>query len=212
MCLFVFQVVCQAMQRLEIGSVGLMSFGSTASMVLPFGTPFTDDNAQTVRNVLNPRLQTNGNKLFIYLFILVCIAQAVSKFTFASKSTKLTEAVTFASTQLEQIKSHGQYNADQYQLVFMICDGGHSETADKLLPIAHKALSEQKLICFIILDNEGESSVMNRKVCRACVNEFLIIFSSQTSFSLIVVDGYTDGFFHFRSLWIIPKGCASSLI
>eukprot|EP00299_Pterocystis_sp_00344_P015790 c7899_g1_i1.p1 GENE.c7899_g1_i1~~c7899_g1_i1.p1 ORF type:complete len:696 (-),score=253.54 c7899_g1_i1:48-2057(-) len=129
-------VLCQAMERLEVGEVGLMSFGKTPKMVLPFGTPFTDETAQNVVNQLE----------------------------FTSTGTRLTDAVSFASKQLDQQKMHGQFNADQYQLVFVICDGGHSETAKELLPVAHKALAEQKLFCFIVLDDtEHQDSILNRK-------------------------------------------------
>ncbi len=91
--------------------------------------------------------------------------QVVDQLGFTSSGTRLTDAVSFASAQLDLQKTRGQFNADQYQLVFVICDGGHSETAKELLPVAHKALLEQKLFCFIVLDDEkSKNSILNRKV------------------------------------------------
>ena len=129
-------LLCNSMARLEVGDLGILSFGGTTgvSELHPLGKPFSQDSG-----------------------ISIC-----SALQFNQESTvQATPVMSLLKCGLNMLKSHNFDHASESdnnmmkQLFLIVADGRINEEGDAMKSLIHDALSEGGLmIVFILLDTE----------------------------------------------------------
>jgi midasin len=120
---------------LEVGQIGIMSFGESTKVVSSFDEPFND---------------SIGARLF-------------SQFTFAQKKTRINELLDRAQEMMQQAKN-SQTAKQMSQLLMIISDGrGLFNEGEQALRLRIKQLYDQGLfVVFLILDNpDHKDSIMD---------------------------------------------------
>ena len=128
-------LVCQALSRLEVGQMSVLSFAETTQLLHPFERPFSAEAG----------------------------AHMLSRFTFSQGHTHMegllkTVVQTLQLARLQQ----GAGSAEQMQLVLIVSDGRRSPSwGDPSLWI-RKAAQQHILLCFVIVDAAAsEDSIMD---------------------------------------------------
>lgn len=123
----------KSLNLLEVGQIGIMSFGETTKVLSSFGEPFNDDV---------------GIRLF-------------SQFSFNQKKTRINEMLDRAQEMMSQARQTNSPPGKQVsQLLMIISDGfGLSMEGEQALRLRIKRLYDQGLfIVFLILDNPANKS------------------------------------------------------
>ena len=131
--------LCLALQRLQIGQLGLLKFGQDVDLLHPFATPFTDEAA----SVIMPQL------------------------TFEQTTTNM-ENLMRTSIQLlemsrhEAVMSMGSASATTMQLMFIIGDGRFGDKRQELASWLHRAQQNNIFVVFLIMDTlDKDQSILD---------------------------------------------------
>lgn len=131
--------LCLALQRLQIGQIGLLKFGQDVDLLHPFATPFTDEAA----SVIMPQL------------------------TFEQTTTNM-ENLMRTSIQLlemsrhEAVMSMGSSSATTMQLMFIIGDGRFGDKRQELASWLHRAQQNNIFVVFLIMDTlDKDQSILD---------------------------------------------------
>ena len=129
--------ICKAMAKLEVGDIGVVSFGESVELLHPFGTPFTSDAG----------------------------ARVLSQLSFDQESTRLVETVNDVLGVLDDAKESLRGGAGAggrvkcLQLAILISDGilGGSDR-DRIRQAVLTAASRNQLLCMVIIGNPDSSN------------------------------------------------------
>lgn len=126
--------LCQAMSRLEVGELSVLSFGENVRMLHPFNEPFTDDSA----------------------------GRMLSQFRFNQENTKFAKTIESITSILASMRHSQQMSAgikvEFTQLVFMISDGIMSENREKVKQMARTAIEMRQMLVMIIVDDPSNEN------------------------------------------------------
>ncbi|KAI9031012.1 hypothetical protein CLU79DRAFT_694874, partial [Phycomyces nitens] len=127
-------LISKAMSQLEVGDISITSFGERIRLLHPFDQPFTSESGASV----------------------------LQQFTFAQQKTYVKNLVETSLSLFESAKhSSGPGNAELWQLQLIISDG-ICEDHETLKALVRKAMEQQVMIIFIVVDNKPEKdSIMN---------------------------------------------------
>ena len=131
--------LCLALQRLQIGQLGLLKFGNQVDLLHPFSAPFTDEAA----SVVMPQL------------------------TFEQQSTNM-ENLMRTSIQMLELSRHeavmsmGSSSASTMQLMFIIGDGRFGDKRQELALWLHRAQQNNIFVVFLIMDTlDKDQSILD---------------------------------------------------
>ncbi|KAI7867198.1 hypothetical protein BDF14DRAFT_761657 [Spinellus fusiger] len=129
-------LISKAMSQLEVGDISITSFGERVGLLHPFDQPFTGESGASV----------------------------LQQFTFAQQKTYVKKLVETSLSLFENAKhSSGPGNTELWQLQLIISDG-ICEDHETLQALVRKAMEQQVMIIFIVVDNKPEKdSIMNMK-------------------------------------------------
>ncbi|KAI8371328.1 uncharacterized protein BYT42DRAFT_501247 [Radiomyces spectabilis] len=127
-------LISKALSQLEVGDISIVSFGERIRLLHPFDQPFTSESG----------------------------AQVLRQFTFAQQKTYVKNLVETSISLFENSKrSSGPGNAELWQLQLIISDG-ICEDHDTLKALVRRAMENQIMIIFIVVDNKPEKdSILN---------------------------------------------------
>mmetsp|Transcript_39964 Transcript_39964/g.105030 ORF Transcript_39964/g.105030 Transcript_39964/m.105030 type:complete len:338 (-) Transcript_39964:298-1311(-) len=118
-------VICQALSRVEVGQLAVLSFAEQIAMLHPFERPFSADAG----------------------------AHMLSRFTFAQKHTHMEGLLhTVVSTLRLARETQRNASADQMQLAIIVSDGRRSPSWGDPQQWIRRAAQEHILLCFVIVD------------------------------------------------------------
>ena len=128
-------LLCQALSRLEVGQMSVLSFAEQAQLLHPFERPFSAEAG----------------------------AHMLSRFTFAQKHTHM-EALLQTVVQSLQLARLQQAagSAEQMQLCLIVSDGRRSPSWGDPTQWIRRAAQQHIMLCFVIVDAAaGEDSIMD---------------------------------------------------
>ena len=119
-------LISRAMAQLEVGQLGVVSFGEKMKLLHPFEKPFTDEIG----------------------------AEVLSQFTFNQNQTQIVNFLSDTIQLMENYKSYevSSQNNEQYQLAFIISDGRMLER-DRIVKLVREGQEKKILFVFILIDN-----------------------------------------------------------
>ena len=130
-------LLCKALSRLEVGEIGIVSFGEEVRLLQPLDQPFTDEAG----------------------------ARALSQFTFAQETTRVAHALESIVGMLDAsrsssaaLRSSSATGATQcMQLVFFISDGmlGSGAERQKVRRWITEATAKGQLVVLLVVDRAG---------------------------------------------------------
>eukprot|EP00698_Gefionella_okellyi_P011092 TRINITY_DN2908_c0_g3_i1.p1 TRINITY_DN2908_c0_g3~~TRINITY_DN2908_c0_g3_i1.p1 ORF type:complete len:2883 (+),score=867.28 TRINITY_DN2908_c0_g3_i1:749-8650(+) len=136
MALEALVLIAKAMASLEVGEVGIASFGAALRLLHPFKQPFTDDAG----------------------------AHIVPQFTFQQQTTDMARFVESAVQMLEIARQDAPAHQDYLQLVFVVSDGMLT-SRDQIARWSREAHARHQLLVFIIIDNPARrDSILEQQV------------------------------------------------
>ncbi|EFC46939.1 midasin [Naegleria gruberi] len=129
-------LISRAMSQLEVGQLGVVSFGEKMKLLHPFEKPFTDETG----------------------------AEILSQFTFKQNQTQIVNFLSDTIQLMENYKSmEFSNNSEQYQLAFIISDGRMLER-DRIVKLVREGQEKKILFVFILIDNPNpKDSILNVK-------------------------------------------------
>ncbi|KAG5458975.1 MAG: hypothetical protein BJ554DRAFT_706 [Olpidium bornovanus] len=122
-------LVAKAMAQLEVGQVGVASFGEHFRLVHPFDRPFTADAG----------------------------ADVLRQFTFSQQLTNVRDFMDTSLRVLERERRTRGGGGDLWQLELIISDGV-CDDHDRLRALVRAAAEKRVMVVFIIVDNRDERS------------------------------------------------------
>jgi midasin len=125
------------MSQLEVGQLGVLSFGEKVKMLHPFDRPFTDDAGSEI----------------------------ISQFTFDQKQTQMADFLKYSTQMMEIYRSFSSFrqNIEEVQLTFIISDGRLLER-EEIVKLVREANAKRQLIVFILIDSQNsQDSVLELK-------------------------------------------------
>ncbi|KAG0307077.1 AAA ATPase midasin [Dissophora globulifera] len=153
-------LISKALSQLEVGEIGIMSFGERVDLLHPFNEPFTGEAG----------------------------AKVLQRFGFDQHKTKVKEMMEASIALLQHAKmnqSGAGRTQELWQLQIIISDG-ICESHETLKALVRQAAEQQIMLIFIILDNKAEDeSIMKMTtakftsvngVPRVSVNPYLETF------------------------------------
>jgi midasin len=130
-------LIANALTRLEVGQIGILSFGEVIRSLHHLDQPFTEQSG----------------------------AEVISQFTFDQQSTNVAAFLAHAVSQLEAAREQTTHAIDQLQLIFIVSDGRVLEdNVDNLRYWIREAASKQIFVVFLIIDNPKGDSILDVKV------------------------------------------------
>ncbi|KAF9575027.1 AAA ATPase midasin [Mortierella alpina] len=122
-------LISKALSQLEVGELGIMSFGERVDLLHPFDQPFTGDAG----------------------------AKVLQRFGFDQHKTKVKEMMEASIALLQHAKMNqsGPRSQELWQLQIIISDG-ICESHETLKALVRQAAEQQIMLIFIILDNKPE--------------------------------------------------------
>lgn len=118
-------LITQALSRVEVGQLSVMSFAETVELLHPFERPFTAESG----------------------------AHMLSRFTFKQKNTDMEGLLrTVVSTLRLARATQPASAAEQLQLVLIVSDGRRSPSWGDPTQWIRRAAQEHILLCFVIID------------------------------------------------------------
>ncbi|KAF9194234.1 AAA ATPase midasin [Haplosporangium sp. Z 11] len=123
-------LISKALSQLEVGEIGIMSFGERVDLLHPFDQPFTGEAG----------------------------AKVLQRFGFDQPKTKVKEMMEASIALLQHAKmnqSGAARSQELWQLQIIISDG-ICESHDTLKALVRQAAEHQIMLIFIILDNKPE--------------------------------------------------------
>lgn len=130
-------LLSKALSRLEIGQVGIISFGEEINLVHPFEKPLTDESGVDV----------------------------ISQFNFDQDKTNVKKLMqeSLCIMENQRSSSFSQRSGDLWQLQIVISDG-ICEDHDTIKRLVRKAAESKILVLFIIIDQRSEAeNIMSTK-------------------------------------------------
>eukprot|EP00455_Lapot_gusevi_P015782 TRINITY_DN1803_c0_g1_i3.p1 TRINITY_DN1803_c0_g1~~TRINITY_DN1803_c0_g1_i3.p1 ORF type:complete len:851 (+),score=329.23 TRINITY_DN1803_c0_g1_i3:117-2555(+) len=131
-------MMCRALTRLDVGQIGLLSFGEQIRLLHPFHLPFTDQSA----------------------------AYSLSQFHFNQSKTQWPKLLENVVGLLEQAKLENPSSAsqDHLQLVFIISDARVQQERDIVARWSREAADKRQLLVLIVIDTiDSNSSILSLK-------------------------------------------------
>ncbi|KAJ3092441.1 AAA ATPase midasin [Quaeritorhiza haematococci] len=129
-------LITKALTQLEVGDVGVVSFGENVQLLHPFEKPFTEEAG----------------------------ANVIGRFSFAQNRTHVQSMMEATVNILEHARAtigHGTQSADLWQLQIVISDG-ICENHEQIRRIVRQAAEHRILVLFVVLDNRSEkNSILN---------------------------------------------------
>ncbi|KAI9487690.1 MAG: hypothetical protein EXX96DRAFT_514297 [Benjaminiella poitrasii] len=126
-------LISKALSQLEVGDISITSFGERVRLLHSFDQPFTAESG----------------------------AQVIQKFTFAQQKTYVKNLIETSLGLFENAKHSGPSNGELWQLQLVISDG-ICEDHETLRALVRRALEQQIMIIFIVVDNKPEKdSILN---------------------------------------------------
>ncbi|KAK3846925.1 MAG: hypothetical protein J3R72DRAFT_519841 [Linnemannia gamsii] len=123
-------LISKALSQLEVGEIGIMSFGERVDLLHPFDQPFTGEAG----------------------------AKVLQRFGFDQSKTKVKEMMESSIALLQHAKmnqSGASRSQELWQLQIIISDG-ICESHETLKALVRQAAEQQIMLIFIILDNKPE--------------------------------------------------------
>jgi midasin len=140
--LMALATLATGMSQLEIGQLGVASFGEEMKLLHPFHAPFTSSSG----------------------------ADLVSNFTFDDKRTRTALCVESAIAALES-QSENSSSSSSMQLVFMISDGRiERDSRDDLRRLVREMTERSILLVMIIVEGDNRKGSMKNKDKDSIVN------------------------------------------
>ena len=131
--------LCLALQRLQIGQIGLLKFGQDVDLLHPFSTPFTDEAA----SVIMPQLTFEQN-------------------TTNMENLMRTSIQLLEMSRHEAVMSMGSASATTMQLMFVIGDGRFGDKRQELASWLHRAQQNNIFVVFLIMDTlDKDQSILD---------------------------------------------------
>mmetsp|Transcript_3338 Transcript_3338/g.6310 ORF Transcript_3338/g.6310 Transcript_3338/m.6310 type:complete len:5449 (+) Transcript_3338:384-16730(+) len=133
--------ITKAMTKLEVGQVGIISFGEEVKTLHRLEQPFTD----------------------------ACGAEVVSKFTFSQERTSIEEGLSQLIQSFETAKSNlspsiGGSKTEFRQLAFFVSDGRFdSAVRERVKKMIRDAMAKRLLIVLLIVEHEDEESILSTR-------------------------------------------------
>ncbi|KAF9915434.1 AAA ATPase midasin [Lobosporangium transversale] len=124
-------LISKALSQLEVGEIGIMSFGERVELLHPFDQPFTGEAG----------------------------AKVLQRFGFDQHKTKVKEMMEASIALLQHAKmnqSGAARSQELWQLQIIISDGICDNHDDTLKALVRQAAEHQIMLIFIILDNKPE--------------------------------------------------------
>ncbi|KAG0044860.1 AAA ATPase midasin [Gryganskiella cystojenkinii] len=132
-------LISKALSQLEVGEIGIMSFGEDVQLLHPFDQPFTGEAG----------------------------AKVLQRFGFDQSKTHVKKMMESSIALMQQAKmnqSSGARSQELWQLQIIISDGICDGKHESLLPLVRQAAEQQIMLIFIILDNKPtKDSIMEMK-------------------------------------------------
>ena len=125
-------LLSKAMQQLEVGEFGIISFGKEAKVVHPLSEPFTLESGPRVFSELSFEQKSTNMKAFLQTTLDYMDAER-------SRSNSSTRSTT------EQL----------LQILFVISDGQITEDREELRRLVARAKENKQVVVLIILDNKS---------------------------------------------------------
>ena len=123
-------VLAQALHRLEVGELGVLSFGERVGIVHPMDAPFSGRAGAAV----------------------------IEKFTFQQDKTYVSRLLDAAQAVLEGARARHHQSADLWQLHIVVSDGALlDEDRSQLARLVRQAAERRVLIVFLAIDNRAQS-------------------------------------------------------
>ena len=123
-------LLCQALSRLEVGQLAVLSFAEAVRMVHPFDRPFSAEAG----------------------------AHMLSRFSFKGQHTHMEELLrTVVRTLSLSRASLSASAAEQWQLAIIVSDGRRSPSWGDPQAWVRRAKQEHILLCFIVIDTAAEN-------------------------------------------------------
>jgi midasin len=130
-------VLCKALERLQVGQVGVVRFGEQAELILPFDRPY---NAEAGSAML-------------------------SKFTFAQENADFEQLLKFTSEVFAQAGSGPDATSGKaLQLLFVIGDGQIRKARDSCRTLIRQAAERSQMCAAIMIDTPDDLSQSIMKV------------------------------------------------
>ncbi|ORY99187.1 hypothetical protein BCR43DRAFT_435817, partial [Syncephalastrum racemosum] len=120
-------LVSKALSQLEVGDIAITSFGERIRLLHPFDQPFSGDAGASV----------------------------LQQFTFAQQKTQVKSLLETSLALFETAKSSHHGSQELWQLQLVISDG-ICDDHDALRTLVRRAMEEQVMIIFIVVDNKPE--------------------------------------------------------
>ncbi len=118
-------VLAKAMTQLEVGELGVMSFGEEVKLLHPLDKPFTPEAG----------------------------AKVLSQFTFAQERTKYADAIASTISVLNLARANMRGKSDQLQLIFIISDGLIDDSSrERVKRLAREASERGQMLVMLLLD------------------------------------------------------------
>lgn len=118
-------VICQALSRVEVGQLAVLSFAESVQLLHPFERPFSAEAG----------------------------AHMLSRFTFSQKYTHMESLLrTVVSTLQLAREQQSNVSTEQLQLVIIVSDGRRSPSWGDPQHWIRRAAQEHILLCFVIVD------------------------------------------------------------
>lgn len=125
-------LISKALSHLEVGDISITSFGERVSLLHPFDQPFTADAGASV----------------------------LQQFTFGQQKTHVKNLIQSTLSLFENAKSSSS-TQELWQLQLIISDG-ICEDHETLKQLVRRAMDQQVMIIFIVVDNKPEKdSILN---------------------------------------------------
>jgi len=133
-------MLCNALSKLEVGQVGVLSFGENVEILNRLDQPFTDS----------------------------CGAGMVSAFSFSQEKTAIEEGLIRVVEEFqrgrESPRNRGTHGIDFRQLAFFISDGRFdSAVRDRVRRLVREAVAERILVVLVIVETSGSESIIDTK-------------------------------------------------
>ncbi|KAL9652452.1 hypothetical protein ABK040_000025 [Willaertia magna] len=118
-------LIAKAMSQLEVGQLGVVSFGEKMKLLHPFEKPFSDDAGSEI----------------------------LSQFTFNQNQTQMVTFLKDTIQLMENYKNYEVSSQnEQYQLAFVISDGRMLER-ERIVKLVREGQEKKILFVFILIDN-----------------------------------------------------------
>lgn len=130
-------LISKALSQLEVGEIGICSFGEDIKLLHPFDQPFTSESGE----------------------------YCMSQFTFNQSRTNYVLCLNTIISILKNSKLNINNNTNQVQLVFIISDGRiDGISREKVKQLCIEAQENNQLFVMLIIDNGKESILDTKKI------------------------------------------------